>query len=392
MKITAVEALLLRGDQTYSATADTGEATDNGDQQVLLRVATDEGLVGWSDIETLPSAAHACVHGPGLGVLGFRSFQELLIGQNPLDVEQLWETMFVGSSYYGRRGVALHCLSAVDNCLWSIRAQAAGVPLHQLLGTRRVDRLTAYASTLFRPTPEGMEQAVKSYIERGFQAVKFGWGVFGEDPVRDRELVAAARETLGPKRQLMVDPGWYGAGWQGPWRPRTIDENIALCQWLSDFDVRWIEDFIHPEKFEEYQRVRESSPVPIAAGEQLGTFWEFRRFIEMGCVDVVQPDLTRCGGMSEARRIAVLAQQQSLRVVPHAWLTDLLTAYSLQFACTLAEPLFVEFNVAQSRLTRGVCGGVLQLNEDGTVSVPDGIGLGVNVDESFVRRHTVRYA
>jgi L-alanine-DL-glutamate epimerase-like enolase superfamily enzyme len=389
MKITEVEALLLRGDQTYTATNDAREATDNGDLQVLLRVATDEGLVGWSDVETLPAAAQACVHGPGLGVLGFRSFRELLLGQNPLDVEQLWDTMFVGSSYYGRRGVALHCLSALDNCLWSIRAQAASLPLHALLGTRRVDRLTAYASTLFRQTPEGMAAAVESYVERGFRAVKFGWGVFGEDPVRDRELVAAARETLGPDRQLMVDPGWYGAGWQGPSQPRTVDENLALCQWLGDFHVRWVEDFIHPEKFDEYQRVRRSSPVPIAAGEQWGTYWEFQRLIDMGCVDLVQPDLTRCGGLSVARQIAALAEQQSLRVVPHSWLTDLLTAYSLHFACTLAEPLFVEFNVAQSRLTRGICGGVLRLNEDGTVSVPDGIGLGVAVDEPFVRRHAV---
>ena len=387
MRIVDVEAYLLRGEQRYCATHDDVEAVDNGDWQLLVCVVTDEGLSGWSDIETLPAAARACIRGPGLSVLGFRSLRDLLVGQNAEDIDALWQRMFVGTSYYGRRGVAVHCLSAIDNCLWSIRAQAAGVPLYQLLGKKHTDRVTAYASTLFRETPEAMAQAARRYVERGFRAVKFGWGVFGEDPVLDRELVAAAREALGPNRFLMVDPGWYGAGWRGPWRPRTRNENVEMCEWLADYDVRWVEDFIHPELFDDYQFVRARSQVPIAAGEQLSTIWEFQRFIETGCVDVVQPDLSRCGGLSVARQLIPLAQQHALRVVPHSWLTDLLTAYSLHLIATLPDPLFVEFNVAQSALTRGVCGGALMLNPDGTVSVPEGVGLGVEVDWDFVQRH-----
>ena len=164
-------------------------------------------------------------------------------------------------------------------------------------------RITAYASTLFRETPEGMFAAAHDYVERGFRAVKFGWGVFGEDPARDVELVAAAREALGPDRELMIDPGWYGAGWKGPWKPRTLDENIRLCQSLSPFRVRWIEDFIHPELFDDYAAARRQSPAPLAAGEQLGTIWDFERLIRGGCVDVVQPDLTRCGGLTVALQI-----------------------------------------------------------------------------------------
>ncbi len=389
MRIINVEALLLRGAERYRATSDGAEAVDNGDWQLLVHVVTDEGINGWSDIETLPSAAQACIRGPGLSVLGFRAFRDLLLGEDPLDIEAIWNKLFVGTSYYGRRGVALHCLSAIDNCLWSIRSQAAGLPLWQLLGERRIDRITAYASTLFRETPEGMAQATQGYVDRGFRAVKFGWGIFGEDPVRDRELVAAAREVLGPDRHLMVDPGWYGAGWRGPWRPRTCTENVALCEWLADYNVRWVEDFVHPELFDEYHYVRARSQVPIAAGEQLATHWEFRRFIEEGCVDVVQPDLSRCGGLSVALQLVKLVEQHSLRLVPHSWLTDLLTAYSLHLIATLRDPVFVEFNVAQSELTRGVCGGALKLNTDGTVSIPDGVGLGVNVDEDFVRRHAV---
>lgn len=386
MRITDVEAILLRGDQAYAATADGDEAVDNGDWQLLVKVSTDEGLTGWSDVETMPAAAMACIAGPGLGVLGFRSLRDLAIGLDPLDPPACWDALFIGSSYYGRRGAALHAISAIDNCLWSIRAQAANVPLWQLFGPKRCERVLAYASTLFRETPDGMAAAARGYVERGFRAVKFGWGVFGEDPGRDVELVAAAREVLGPERLLMVDPGWYGAGWKGAWRPRTIDDNIALCERMERFGVRWLEDFIHPEKFEEYAAVRKQSRVPLAAGEQLATPWEFARLLEQGCVDIVQPDLTRCGGMTVARQIAQMAARHGVQLVPHSWLTDLLTAYSLHLIASLDQPWLVEFNVSQSRLTRGVCGGQLTLNEDGTVTIPDAPGLGVTVDESFVSR------
>jgi L-alanine-DL-glutamate epimerase-like enolase superfamily enzyme len=384
MRITSLEPILLRGDQAYSATAG-GEAVDNGDWQLLIKVSTDEGLAGWSDVETLAAAAIGCIRGPGMSVLGFRSLSDLLVGEDPLaDPEALWHQLYIGTSYYGRRGVAMHCISAIDNCLWSIRAQAAGVSLGKLLGGRNCEAVTAYASTLFRETPEAMFTAARGYVERGFRAVKFGWGVFGEDPSRDVELVAAAREALGPDRDLMVDPGWYAVGWKGPFRPRTLEDNIQLCERLAPYRVRWIEDFIHPEKFDEYTAVRRQSASPLAAGEQLATIWDFERLIRGGCVDVVQPDLTRCGGLTVARQIAGLAQEGGIDFVPHSWLTDLLTAYSLHLIGSLQRPVFVEFNVAQSELTRGVCGGALALNADGTVSIPTGVGLGVDVNEEFI--------
>jgi L-alanine-DL-glutamate epimerase-like enolase superfamily enzyme len=252
----------------------------------------------------------------------------------------------------------------------------------------------AYASTLFRETPEGMAKAAQMYIEKGFHAVKFGWGVFGEDKVRDMELVAAAREALGPDRHLLVDPGWYPAGWKNP--PalgaslRSPREAIELCERLAKYNVGWVEDFIHPENFEEYAYVRANSPVPIAAGEQVATHWEFERFIRMGCVDFVQPDLSRCGGLTVAAKISQMAAEANIDLVPHSWLTDLLTANSLHLIATLPRARFVEFNVSQSKLTRGICGGALKLNTDGTVSVPEKLGTGVEVDVAFLNKHRVK--
>lgn len=390
MKITQVEPILLRGSAAYGSGAGGTEATDNGDWQLLIRVATDEGLTGWSDVETLAPAAVSIIAGEGMATVGFQTLGSLLVGENPLDVERLWDKLYVGSAYYGRRGIAMHCISALDNCLWSIRAQAAGMSLSQLLGGRRRDKVMAYASTLFRSTPEGMIEAAQGYIDKGYRAVKFGWGVFGQDPGRDRELVAAARQALGPDRYLMVDPGWYPTVTPNRMQPRSRADNEALCQWLGDYNVRWVEDFIHPENFDEYAAVRASSPVPLAAGEQVSTSWEFARFIDGGCVDVIQPDLTRCGGLTVAKHVAEMATRAGIDLVPHSWLTHLLTGYSLQLIATLPRARFVEFNVSQSPLTAGIAPTSLTLDTEGYIAIPDGVGIGIEVDTAFVDAHRVR--
>ncbi|NBT56176.1 MAG: hypothetical protein EBT05_15330, partial [Betaproteobacteria bacterium] len=131
MRITAIDPILLKGDETYNASATGNEATDNGDWQLIIKISTDEGLTG-------------------MAILGFKTLGELLLGENPLDTDRLWDKLYIGSAYYGRRGIAMQCISAIDNALWSIRAQACGVSIATLLGGRRHDRVLAYASTLFR--------------------------------------------------------------------------------------------------------------------------------------------------------------------------------------------------------------------------------------------------
>lgn len=391
MKIVAVDPILLRGEQTYVATQGGEEAVDNGDWQLIVKITTDEGLVGWGDIETLASAAAAIIGGPGMSILGFKALGDLLIGEDPTDTTRIWNKLYIGSAYYGRRGIAIQCMSAIDNALWSIKAQAASKPLAALLGGRKRDRIRAYASTLFRATPAGMRDAARGYMDKGFTAVKFGWGVFGEDEGRDRELVAAARETLGPDRLLMVDPGWYPAGWSKPerWAPRTRDQALRLCNWLAEYKVYWVEDFIHPEDFDTYAAVRKESPVKLAAGEQVATTWEFERFIGCGAVDVIQPDLTRCGGLTVARDIARMAEKAGIQLVTHSWLTHLLTGHSLQFLSTLKEAPLVEFNVSQSALTGGIAKAPFKLDADGFLAIPDTVDIGVTVDEKFVQAHRV---
>ncbi|WP_433304210.1 mandelate racemase/muconate lactonizing enzyme family protein [Actinoplanes sp. CA-030573] len=389
MKITEVAPVLLRGDECYGAHAGDHEATDQGDWLLLIRVRTDEGLEAWSDVETLGPVAARVISGQGMGALGFRTIGEQLIGRDPLEVEQIWDELYVATAYYGRRGVAMHCISAVDNCLWAIRAQAAGKGLADVLGGRRRDRLPAYASTLFRADPEANAAAVRRYADLGFRGVKFGWGGFGVDTGRDRENLAAILESLGPDRTLMVDPGWYIED-DGRPRARTLAQTWAMLTTLQEVQPYWVEDFAHPEQPDLYAAAKRDFPwLRVAAGEQHATIWDFRRLVSEGSVDVLQPDLSRCGGLTVAAALPSDAATAGREIVTHSWLTDLLHAYSLHYLATLPEARWVEFNVAQSTLSAGVVTDRLALHPDGTVGVPDGIGLGVTIDPDFIATHQV---
>lgn len=381
MKITSVTPHLLRGDEVYGSVAGAAEATDQGDWLLLIQVCTDEGLEGWSDVETFAPAASRVVAGDGMGALGFRTLSELLVGRDPLDAEGLWDLLYVGTAYYGRRGVAMHCISAVDNCLWSIRAQAENRSLSDLLGGMRRRALRPYASTLFRGTPEENGAAARRYVELGYRGVKFGWGGFGVDPVRDRDTMTSIHESLGPDVSFMVDPGWYVEDAGVP-RTRTREQVEQMLTMLEEFDTEWVEDIVHPEMIEQYATLKAEFPtLRFAAGEQLATVWELRRLLDAG-IDVIQPDLTRCGGLTVAK--ALTARLGVTEIVTHSWLTDFLHAYSVHFLSTLPSAPWVEFNVAQSTLSRGVVETPLALDDDGLLPVPVAPGLGVEPNLDFI--------
>jgi L-rhamnonate dehydratase len=209
MKITNVEVLVLKSPGLYHSTEGV-EEPPGPTYMGLVRVSTDAGITGYSDMETAASVAKAAVEAPRWSegeIQAFDGLAALLIGENPLEVERLWYRMYRGSIYYGRRGVAMQAISAIDIALWDIMGKAYGQPIHVLLGGKWRDTVRAYASTLFRPTPQAIRDAASRYIDEGFTAVKFGWGVFGTDPKLDVQLVEAAREALGPDRDLLVDTG-----------------------------------------------------------------------------------------------------------------------------------------------------------------------------------------
>jgi len=389
VKITEVEAMVLDTGADYSAPA--GGAESHGVRFVcLLRVATDEGIVGWSEVETQPHVGRAIVDAPSGAQVGFESLRDALLGEDPLQRERLWQKMYRCLAYYGRQGAGMHMISGADVALWDISGKALGVPVYGLLGAKYRDRVKAYASTLFRPRPDDMRRAVADYVEQGFRAVKFGWGCFGRDAKLDVALVRAAREEAGPDVDLMVDPGWYGADGGEPFRPRSVREWISVARALEELDVLWMEDFLHPEDLCGYARVAEAmTTLMVAAGEQYSGYAEFERLAVEGRVDVLQPDISRCGGLTVARQIADMATRRQVHCVPHAWLSDILKSASLHLNAYLMDSLYLEYNVSSAPMLRDLCVEHVRM-EDGWVRVPEGPGLGMEINEEVVRRHRVQ--
>ncbi|MGB3328132.1 MAG: mandelate racemase/muconate lactonizing enzyme family protein [Thermomicrobiales bacterium] len=388
MRITDVEAIVLDTGKDYANPAGASEA--HGVRFVtLIAVHTDEGITGWSDVETQPHTGHAIVNAPSSGVVGFESLRAALIGENPLERERLWQKAYRFMAYYGRQGAGMHMLSGVDIALWDIAGKAFGVPVNQLLGACYRPQVKGYASTLFRPTPDAMKQAVSEYLEHGFRAIKFGWGAFGYDLARDLALVRAAREEAGPEIDLMVDAGWYGTTVADPFRSRTIRDWTILAQALEALGVYWLEDFLHPENIEGMRQVSEAcTTLRTAAGEQLSGYAEFERLAVEGHADVLQPDLSRCGGLTVGKQIADLAMRRQIACVPHAWLTDLLKAASLHLNAYLMEAHYLEYNVSSGSLLTTLCTEPITM-QDGYIAVPTGPGLGVEVDPAVIARYRV---
>jgi L-rhamnonate dehydratase len=382
MKITNVEVLVLKSPGLYTNPA--GAAEPPGPTYMgVVRVSTDAGITGYSDMETSATVAKAVVDAPRWSEPGMECFdglRSLILGENPLEAERLWYKMYRGSIYYGRRGAALQAISAIDIALWDIAGKFYRQPVHILLGGKWRDKVRAYASTLFRPTPQAMRESARRYLDEGFTAIKFGWGIFGKDPNLDVRLVEAARTEVGDGADLMVDTGWFVE--------RTPKQAIQVVRSLEPFHPFFIEELLHPEDYDGYRQVAKAVDTLIACGEQESTDWGFQQLIERAKVDILQPDLTRCGGFTVARKIVHMAERANVLVIPHSWSSDLLTAASLHLNAFQRRAVFVEFNTSQGPLSRAMVKEPLRL-VDGHVPVPGGPGLGVEVDEATLDKYRI---
>jgi len=380
MKITDVEGIILQSPEKYLNPSGSEEASGVA-YCFLIKVSTDEGVTGWSDVETAPHVAASVIKAPMTGCDMMEGIRELVIGEDPFETERLWDMLYRGTAYYGRRGVAMQVISGFDIACHDIIGKAVGRPLYKLLGGAFRQKIRAYASTLFRPTPDDIKKACSYYLDKGFTAIKFGWGVFGQDRKTDIALVKAAREEIGEDIDLMIDAGWK--------HNRSAYDAIELLKQLEPYHIYWLEDFLHPECYDGYAKVKEAGvKTRIAAGEQEAAGWGFRQLIRQGKIDVAQPDISRCGGFTQVRRICWEAEAAGIDVCPHAWLTDLLTSASLHVNAALPRSLFLEYNVSSSPMLRDIILNPIQL-DGGMMDVPQAPGLGIEIDEAAVRRYRV---
>ena len=373
MKITDVEAIILR-----QPVLDDGIA-DGSQDDLVIRVHTDEGIVGIGEVDSAPEAVLALVTAPGSHAIA-NSFHSLLVGEDPRDVERLWQKMYRGMNYIGRRGIALHAQSGIDIALWDIRGKAEGKPISELLGGAIHTKVRAYASMLMPDTTAETAERVAALREAGFTAVKLGWGPLGKDPAHDVRLAAAAKEAAGDG-DILIDAG---LGY-------VADAKVAIgvARELEQLGIYWLEEPFEPDEYEAYAELADAVDIRVAAGEQDTTVWGFRELIERGHVDVVQPDVTRCGGITELVRIAAFAREHAVETVPHAWKSGIIKAASLHVNAVLPDATFQEYCVADTPINQTLVKERMPVDADGFVAVPTGPGLGIELDEDVLERYRV---
>jgi L-rhamnonate dehydratase len=373
VKITDVEAIVLR-----QPVLDDGIA-DGSQDDLVIRIHTDEGIVGIGEVDSAPEAVKALVDAPGSHAIA-NSLHGLLVGENPLDTERLWQKMYVGLIYIGRRGIALHALSGIDIALWDIRGKVEGKPISELLGGAKRDRVRAYASMLMPDSTEETAERVGALCNDGFTAVKLGWGPLGKDPKHDVALATAAREAAGDC-DILIDAG-HGYG-------SDAKKAIGVARELEQLGIFWLEEPFLPDEYEAYAELADTVDIRVAAGEQDTTVWGFRELIDRGHVDLVQPDVTRCGGITELLRIGALARERGIETVPHAWKSGIIKAASLHVNAVLPDALFQEYCVAGTPINQQLVREKMPVDSEGYVEVPTGPGLGIELDDEILERYRV---
>lgn len=370
MQIRQIQAAGLRG-----ATPEGGWANEIKPSDcihTLIRVLTDEGITGWGSAFTNDALVQAA-----LNVL-----EPLYIGENPLEPERISEKLRGHSFWLGRGGTITHTISGIDIALWDILGKVTGQPVGRLLGGRYRDRVRPYASILMQ-APELLRDHLKEIYTQGFRAFKIGWGPFGRNNHRlDEQIVKAARDAIGPESLLMVDAGASDAFWgQGyKWACRT-------AKMLADYDVFWFEEPLAPDNLCDYVLLRGNSPILIAGGEVLTRRQSFAPWLQERALDIVQPDVTKVGGISEERRIGWMAEDNGIRFVPHGWNTALGLAADLHLTSAMQHADMVEY-LTGSPFIDDIVETKWKLNQDGMLPIPDGPGLGIGLDFDAVEKYT----
>ncbi|MCA9124549.1 MAG: mandelate racemase/muconate lactonizing enzyme family protein [Planctomycetaceae bacterium] len=369
MKITAVEPIHLR--------VPVVEAIPDGTLDVLVvRIETDGGITGIGEVTSQSYVCKACFEAPRSAARR-HGLTSILLGEDPLDPERLWEKMYYETNRYGRRGAAIHAISGADIALWDIKGKAEGKPVCELLGGTHRTTIRAYASVLFGDTPEETAALARAFVDLGLSAAKFGWGPFGKDAATDLAHVQAARDVLGDERDLMVDAGHA-------WDVATAIERSKL---LAPLDIVWLEEPLGQDDRKGYAELCAVSPVPIAAGEGDVTAYDFEDLIERG-VHVVQPDVAFCGGLTVCRQVSEMCQTHRRRPVPHCFSTGINLCASLHWMASVPNGDLVEYCLRPSPLMRKLVKNLPPL-VDGRVPVPLEPGLGIELDEDIIREFRV---
>ena len=339
----------------------------------LIAVHTEEGISGYGSVFADGRLVQAAL----------KVLEPLYRGENALEPERVTEKLHQNTFWMGRGGSLTHAISGIDIALWDILGKATRMPVGRLLGGRYRSRVQPYCSVLMEQ-PARMFEVINGFRQQGFRAFKIGWGPFGRamDAKLDEQIVKAARDAAGPDSKLLVDAGASDAHW-----PHGLKWAMRTADMLARHDVGWFEEPLKPDAIDDFCHLRRVSPVPIAGGEVLTRRQAFQPWLVRGAFDIVQPDVTKVGGISEQRRIAWMAHDFGVKYIGHGWNTALGVAADLQLASAFPDTDLVEF-IGGSPYVDGILKEPFTLDGEGYLTIPERPGLGVELDPQKVARYT----
>ncbi|MBI2948164.1 MAG: mandelate racemase/muconate lactonizing enzyme family protein [Verrucomicrobia bacterium] len=368
MKITQVVCQILRVRSIEKKTASSQDV-------VLIRVRTDDGLEGIGEADASPEVVKAIVDAPFSHNIAC-GLREILLGENPLETERLWHKMYRQTMYFGRTSVTISAMSAVDMALWDLKGKYFNQPIHRLLGGKHHDRIQAYASILFGKDGAATRDIGQRWVQAGYQAVKFGWEPMGQSEALDLELVRGAREGVGAGT-LLIDAGCV-------WDARTA---LRRAHQFAEFNIGWLEEPLREADIDGYVWLRDRSPVPIAAGEGECGRESFRSLIDRHALDIYQVDISRCG-FTDSAYIRARVEEIGARLCNHCYTSPVTVAACLQWLSTCRDAFIFEDSVEDSPLRHELTHEKMQAR-NGWITVPDGPGLGVTLNEEFIKGYLV---
>jgi L-alanine-DL-glutamate epimerase-like enolase superfamily enzyme len=366
-------------------------ATSSSQDDLVVEIRTDEGVSGIGESDLNPWIARECIEAPGTHTMGL-GLRDMLLGADPLDVESLWDRLYTGSAMNGRRGAVIHALGALDIALHDLRGKAQGQPCHRLLSDREPRPVVPYAS--LQPEVGDFDTYLESMVSwalaargRGFRAAKVEVTLSGpyahkgmhEPQARATEVLSAVRSAVGPEFTLMCDVQYAFP---------DAATCLKVIEGWADLDLFFLETPLPSDDLGGYAELAASAPMPIAAGEWLATRYECLDLMDRGKVAIVQPDIGRVGGLTEAKRVADLAAERNVMVVPHLWKTGLSIAAAVHLAAVTPHCPFVEFlpaDLSESPLRRELAVGTPEMTA-GVLAPSTAPGLGVELDPDALER------
>lgn len=369
MPITKLEILPLTGGTVDGGWPQGHEAEEN--LHTLLVLTTDDGVTGVGSCFTSGKLIDGAV----------QLLWPLLKGESAVEPDRVSETLRQASFWQGRGGAVEHAISGIDIALWDIFGKICGQPVSRLIGGNYRQRIKPYGSMLF-DEPDALRKSLEETVSRGFKAIKLGWRPFGRRSRKfDELLVRTARETVGENVEIMVDAGGSEQFW-----PHGVNWARETAKMLADYDIVWFEEALPPDDIEGYLELTKSSPVPIATGEVLTRRQSFIPWIERRAVDIIQPDCTKNGGISESRAIGRLAFDHNVLMVSHGWNTAIGLAADLQLAAAMPVARYVEY-LTPCAYIEDLCVEPFVIDGEGYLEIPTRPGLGVELDRGKVERY-----